>query len=92
MYTFFHIVKFDVFTSNASYYQGWGVAVIVGVPTKDAEFKTHPINFMEGRTLKGTFYGNFKTRSDIPSVVEKYMNKVNVWKTLLFNFIWWCIM
>ncbi|XP_058188927.1 alcohol dehydrogenase 3-like isoform X2 [Rhododendron vialii] len=56
-------------------HDGWGVAVIVGVPSKDAVFKTHPINFLNERTLKGTFFGNYKPRSDIPAVVEKYMNK-----------------
>ncbi|CAL5414660.1 unnamed protein product [Camellia sinensis] len=55
--------------------KGWGVAVHVGVPHKDAVFKTHPVNFLNERTLKGTFFGNYKPRSDIPSVVEKYMNK-----------------
>ncbi|KAJ0085324.1 hypothetical protein Patl1_08150 [Pistacia atlantica] len=54
-------------------HDGWGVAVLVGVPNKDDEFKTHPINFLTERTLKGTFFGNFKPRSDIPNVVEKYM-------------------
>ncbi|KAF2296597.1 hypothetical protein GH714_000456 [Hevea brasiliensis] len=52
-----------------------GVAVLVGVPSKDDVFKTHPLNFLTERTLKGTFYGNFKPRTDIPLVVEKYMNK-----------------
>lgn len=56
--------------------QGWGVAVLVGVPKKDAEFKTHPMNFLKGRSLKGTFYGNYKPRTDLPSIVDKYMNKV----------------
>ncbi|CAL5414661.1 unnamed protein product [Camellia sinensis] len=56
-------------------HDGWGVAVLVGVPHKDAVFKTHPVNFLNERTLKGTFFGNYKPRSDIPSVVEKYMNK-----------------
>ncbi|KAI8003828.1 Alcohol dehydrogenase 3 [Camellia lanceoleosa] len=37
--------------------------------------ETHPLNFLNQRTLKGTFFGNYKSRSDIPSVVEKYMNK-----------------
>jgi Zn-dependent alcohol dehydrogenase len=57
--------------------QGWGVAVLVGVPHKDAEFKTHPMNFLNERTLKGTFFGNFKPRTDLPNVVEMYMRKVN---------------
>jgi hypothetical protein len=49
----------------------------VGVPNKDDEFKTHPMNLLNERTLKGTFFGNYKPRSDIPAVVEKYMNKVS---------------
>ncbi|XXG87176.1 hypothetical protein AAC387_Pa11g1927 [Persea americana] len=56
-------------------HDGWGVAVLVGVPHKDAVFKTHPMNLLNERTLKGTFFGNYKPRSDLPSVVEKYMNK-----------------
>ncbi|CAL9086404.1 unnamed protein product [Musa acuminata var. zebrina] len=56
-------------------HDGWGVAVLVGVPHKDSVFKTHPVNFLVERTLKGTFYGNYKPRSDIPAVVEKYMAK-----------------
>ncbi|KAI7740149.1 hypothetical protein M8C21_018277 [Ambrosia artemisiifolia] len=57
-------------------HDGWGVAVLVGVPHKDAVFKTSPMNLLNERTLKGTFFGNYKPRSDIPSVVEKYMNKL----------------
>lgn len=56
--------------------QGWGVAVLVSLPNKDDVFKTNPMNFLQERTLKGTFFGNYKPLSDIPSVVEKYMNKV----------------
>ncbi|XP_031477307.1 alcohol dehydrogenase 2-like [Nymphaea colorata] len=56
-------------------HDGWGVAVLVGVPHKDAVFKTHPGNFLVEKTLKGTFYGNYKTRSDIPEVVEICMRK-----------------
>ena len=61
-----------------SFSQGWGVAVLVGVPSKDDSFQTHPVNFLNERTLKGTFFGNYKPRTDIPSVVEKYMNKVSL--------------
>uniref|UniRef100_A0A7N2MWW4 alcohol dehydrogenase n=1 Tax=Quercus lobata TaxID=97700 RepID=A0A7N2MWW4_QUELO len=56
-------------------HDGWGVAVLVGVPNKDDAFKTHPMNILNERTIKGTFFGNYKPRSDLPSVVEKYMNK-----------------
>jgi len=49
------------------------------VPNKDDAFKTHPVNFLNERTLKGTFYGNYKPRTDLPSVVEKYMNGVSLY-------------
>lgn len=52
------------------------MAVLVGVPNKDAVFMTKPINVLNERTLKGTFFGNYKPRSDLPSVVDMYMNKV----------------
>ncbi|KAL5080571.1 hypothetical protein RYX36_008992 [Vicia faba] len=53
-------------------HDGWSVAVLIGVPSKDDAFKTHPMNFLNERTLKGTFYGNYKPRTDLPNVVEKY--------------------
>ncbi|RAL48168.1 hypothetical protein DM860_005592 [Cuscuta australis] len=56
-------------------HDGWGVAVLVGVPNKGDSFKTSPMNLLNERTLKGTFFGNYKPRSDLPSVVDKYMNK-----------------
>ncbi|KAL5538073.1 hypothetical protein UlMin_043113 [Ulmus minor] len=56
-------------------HDGWGVVVLVGVPNKDDAFKTHPVNFLNEKTLKGTFFGNYKPRSDLPSVVEMYLNK-----------------
>lgn len=73
------------------FFQGWGVAVLVGVPSKDDAFKTHPMNFLNERTLKGTFFGNYKPKTDIPGVVEKYMNGVmrlrilNLKKVLTFR-------
>ncbi|GMJ02403.1 ARABIDOPSIS THALIANA ALCOHOL DEHYDROGENASE, ALCOHOL DEHYDROGENASE, alcohol dehydrogenase 1 [Hibiscus trionum] len=56
-------------------HDGWGVCVLVGVPKKDDAFMTHPLNLLSERTLKGAFYGNYKPRTDIPMVVDKYLNK-----------------
>ncbi|KAG5606103.1 hypothetical protein H5410_027595 [Solanum commersonii] len=56
-------------------HDGWGVVVLVSVPHKKALFKTYPMNFLNERTLKETFFGNYNPSSDILSVVEKYMNK-----------------
>ncbi|XP_028794522.1 alcohol dehydrogenase 1-like [Neltuma alba] len=56
-------------------HDGWGVAVLVGIPTKDAVFMTKPINVLSERTLKGTSFGNYKPRTDLPSIVDMYMSK-----------------
>ena len=50
--------------------------MLCGVPSKDAVFMTKPINVLNERTLKGTFFGNYKPKSALPSVVDMYMNKV----------------
>ncbi|RWW12912.1 hypothetical protein GW17_00023402 [Ensete ventricosum] len=55
--------------------QGWGVAVLVGVPNKDDMFMTKPVNLLNERTLRGTFFGNYKPRTDLPSVIDMYMKK-----------------
>ena len=71
--------------------QGWGVAVLVGMPNKDDAFKTHPMNVLNEKTLKGTFVGNYKRRFDLPLVEEKYMNKVTwtlqIDETFCWNYI-----
>ena len=41
-----------------------GVTVLVGVPNKDDAFKTHPMNILNEKTLKGMFFGNYKPRSE----------------------------
>ncbi|KAK9273679.1 hypothetical protein L1049_018489 [Liquidambar formosana] len=53
-------------------HDGWGVVVLVGVPNKDDAFKTHTVNLLNERTLKGTFFGNYKPHTDLPSVMEKF--------------------
>ncbi|XP_015164410.1 alcohol dehydrogenase 3-like [Solanum tuberosum] len=55
-------------------HDGSGVAVLVGVPHKEALFKTYSMNFLNERTLKETFFGNYKPSSDIPSVVLFFQN------------------
>lgn len=65
--------------------QGWGVAVLVGVPHKDDSFMTKPINVLNERTLKGTFFGNYKPRTDLPKVVDLYMKKVGVFKVIVVS-------
>ena len=57
--------------------QGWGVAVLVGVPSLDAVFKTTPYNFLDEKTITGTTFGNYKPKTGLPLVVDMFMNNVS---------------
>ena len=57
--------------------QGWGTSVIVGVAASGQEVSTRPFQLVTGRVWKGTAFGGFKSRSQVPWLVNKYLNKVN---------------
>lgn len=57
--------------------QGWGTSVIVGVAASGQEISTRPFQLVTGRVWKGTAFGGFKSRSQVPWLVDKYMNKVS---------------
>lgn len=57
--------------------QGWGTSVIVGVAASGQEISTRPFQLVTGRVWKGTAFGGFKSRSQVPWLVNKYLNKVN---------------
>nr|GMD13970.1 alcohol dehydrogenase class-3 [Ipomoea batatas] len=56
-------------------HKGWGTSVIVGVAASGQEIATRPFQLVTGRVWKGTAFGGFKSRSQVPWLVEKYMKK-----------------
>ena len=66
-----------VWSSQKKKIQGWGTSVIVGVAASGQEVCTRPFQLVTGRVWKGTAFGGFKSRSQVPWLVEKYMKKVN---------------
>jgi hypothetical protein len=72
----------------AELWQGWGLTVTLGVPKSKPEVSAHYGLLLSGRTLKGSLFGGWRPKSDIPSLVEKYANKVILkllQKQILFN-------
>ncbi|MCO5558591.1 hypothetical protein L7F22_012176 [Adiantum nelumboides] len=55
--------------------KGWGTSVIVGVAASGQEISTRPFQLVTGRVWKGTAFGGYKSRTDVPKLVEAYMNK-----------------
>jgi S-(hydroxymethyl)glutathione dehydrogenase/alcohol dehydrogenase len=55
-------------------HKGWGVSVIVGVAPAGAEIATRPFQLVTGRVWKGTAFGGARGRTDVPKIVDWYMN------------------
>ncbi|OEL29661.1 Alcohol dehydrogenase class-3 [Dichanthelium oligosanthes] len=56
-------------------HKGWGTSVIVGVAASGQEIATRPFQLVTGRVWKGTAFGGFKSRTHVPWLVDKYLNK-----------------
>jgi S-(hydroxymethyl)glutathione dehydrogenase/alcohol dehydrogenase len=60
-------------------HRGWGVSVIIGVAGAGQEIKTRPFQLVTGRVWKGTAFGGARGRSDVPKIVDWYMEgKINI--------------
>ena len=54
-------------------HRGWGVSVIVGVAGAGQEISTRPFQLVTGRVWKGTAFGGARGRTDVPRIVDWYM-------------------
>jgi S-(hydroxymethyl)glutathione dehydrogenase/alcohol dehydrogenase len=60
-------------------HRGWGVSVIIGVAGAGQEIATRPFQLVTGRVWKGTAFGGARGRSDVPRIVDWYMDrKINI--------------
>ena len=55
-------------------HRGWGVSVIIGVAGAGQELATRPFQLVTGRVWKGTAFGGARGRSDVPKIVDWYMD------------------
>ena len=56
-----------------SAHRGWGVSCVIGVAAAGKEISTRPFQLVTGRRWIGTAFGGWKTRRDIPILVDRYM-------------------
>ena len=54
-------------------HRGWGVSVIIGVAGAGQEISTRPFQLVTGRVWKGTAFGGAKSRTQVPKIVDWYM-------------------
>ena len=55
-------------------HRGWGVSVVIGVAPAGAEISTRPFQLVTGRVWKGTAFGGARGRTDVPKIVDWYMD------------------
>ena len=56
-------------------HKGWGVSVIIGVAGAGQEIRTRPFQLVTGRVWKGSAFGGARGRTDVPKIVDWYMDK-----------------
>ncbi|MBL6863499.1 MAG: S-(hydroxymethyl)glutathione dehydrogenase/class III alcohol dehydrogenase [Rhodospirillales bacterium] len=60
-------------------HKGWGESIIIGVAGAGQEIATRPFQLVTGRVWKGTAFGGAKGRTDVPKIVDWYMDgKINI--------------
>ncbi|MHA1547815.1 MAG: S-(hydroxymethyl)glutathione dehydrogenase/class III alcohol dehydrogenase [Alphaproteobacteria bacterium] len=60
-------------------HKGWGVSTIIGVAGAGQEINTRPFQLVTGRVWQGTAFGGARGRTDVPRIVDWYMeNKINI--------------
>jgi len=60
-------------------HKGWGESVIVGVAGAGEEISTRPFQLVTGRVWRGTAFGGARGRTDVPKIVDWYMEgKINI--------------
>jgi S-(hydroxymethyl)glutathione dehydrogenase/alcohol dehydrogenase len=55
-------------------HRGWGQSIIIGVAPSGAEIATRPFQLVTGRVWKGTAFGGARGRTDVPKIVDWYMD------------------
>ena len=74
-YTFDCTGNVDVMrTALEACHRGWGESIIIGVAGAGMEIKTRPFQLVTGRTWKGTAFGGARGRTDVPRIVDWYMD------------------
>ncbi|MTI09685.1 MULTISPECIES: S-(hydroxymethyl)glutathione dehydrogenase/class III alcohol dehydrogenase [Curvivirga] len=60
-------------------HKGWGESTIIGVAGAGEEISTRPFQLVTGRVWRGTAFGGAKGRTDVPKIVDWYMDgKINI--------------
>ncbi|MGP0058738.1 MAG: S-(hydroxymethyl)glutathione dehydrogenase/class III alcohol dehydrogenase [Beijerinckiaceae bacterium] len=60
-------------------HKGWGQSIIIGVAPAGAEIQTRPFQLVTGRVWKGSAFGGARGRTDVPRIVDWYMQgKINI--------------
>jgi S-(hydroxymethyl)glutathione dehydrogenase/alcohol dehydrogenase len=54
-------------------HRGWGTSCVIGVAASGKEISTRPFQLVTGRKWVGTAFGGWKSRSDVPELVDRYL-------------------
>jgi S-(hydroxymethyl)glutathione dehydrogenase/alcohol dehydrogenase len=61
-------------TALEACHRGWGTSIVIGVAEAGKEIATRPFQLVTGRNWRGTAFGGAKGRTDVPRIVDWYMD------------------
>lgn len=68
-------------------HKGWGESIIIGVAGAGEEISTRPFQLVTGRNWRGTAFGGYRGRTDVPKIVDMYMEgKIEIDSQVTFNY------
>ena len=74
-YSFECVGKVDIMRSALECcHKGWGESTIIGVAGAGEEISTRPFQLVTGRVWRGSAFGGVKGRSELPGIVDNYLN------------------
>ena len=68
-------------------HKGWGESIIIGVAAAGREIATRPFQLVTGRVWRDTAFGGAKGRTDVPQIVDWYMDgRINIDELITHTF------
>ena len=61
-------------TALEACHRGWGTSIVIGVAEAGKEIATRPFQLVTGRNWRGTAFGGARGRTDVPKIVDGYMD------------------
>jgi Zn-dependent alcohol dehydrogenase len=87
---FGNIIFFEMWLLFSLMIQGWGKTIILGVEMHGSPLYIASYELLNGRCIMGSMFGGIKPKDDIPTLLNKYLNKAIILFSYNFHSLIYC--